>query len=125
MMHDEEDYYDDAEAWEEPRKSKSQRQRELHALLALTERALTLTDEKLAATGLNEKALQGFGPVGGTTDKAVLLLGIIIQMHHPRSLLGVGCCNNAIQEFFFQSGGFCIAFAVIYCQREKIERVFG
>ena len=60
MMHDEDDIYEDAEDWEEPRKSKSQRKRELYAILALTERALTLSDDKLAATGINEKALQAF-----------------------------------------------------------------
>lgn len=40
--------------------SKSQRKRELHQLLELTERALSLSDEKLAKTGINEKALGAF-----------------------------------------------------------------
>lgn len=37
--------------------SKSQRKRELQKLLQLTEKALTLSDDKLAKTGINEKAL--------------------------------------------------------------------
>ena len=37
--------------------SKSQRKRELQQLLQLTEKALSLSDEKLAKTGINEKAL--------------------------------------------------------------------
>jgi len=37
--------------------SKSQRKRELQQLLQLTEKALSLSDEKLAKTGINENAL--------------------------------------------------------------------
>jgi ribosome-associated protein len=39
--------------------SKSQRKRELQHLLQLTEKALSLSDEKLAKTGINDKALEG------------------------------------------------------------------
>lgn len=63
MMNDETDLYDDPEEWLDDRPSKSQRKRELQALLELTEKALELSDEKLAATGLNEKALQAFKEV--------------------------------------------------------------
>jgi ribosome-associated protein len=51
---------EDQEWNDEARKSKSQRKRELQALLELTEKALSLTDEKLAATGIDEKALLAF-----------------------------------------------------------------
>lgn len=60
MMHDEDDFYEDSQDTDDVRKSKSQRKRELHAILTLTEKALALSEEKLAATGLNEKALEGF-----------------------------------------------------------------
>lgn len=38
--------------------SKSQKKREMHDLLKLSEKALTLSDEKLQKTGLDEKILQ-------------------------------------------------------------------
>ena len=58
MMNDEfeiedEDFDEDLEQGP----SKSQRKRELQKLLQLTEKALSLSDDKLAKTGINEKAL--------------------------------------------------------------------
>ncbi len=49
----EDDYFEEAD----PGPSKSQRKRDLQKLLQLTEKALSLSDEKLAKTGINEKAL--------------------------------------------------------------------
>lgn len=50
--------FDDFEEEAEQGPSKSQRKRELQQLLQLTENALSLSDEKLAKTGINEKALE-------------------------------------------------------------------
>ena len=52
------DDYDDEDF--EPVVSKSQKKREMHQLLHLTEKALSLSDEKLSNTGLGEKILQAF-----------------------------------------------------------------
>ncbi len=49
------DFYEDEDIV-----SKSQKKREMHALLAMAESALQLTDEKLAQTGLDEKILGAF-----------------------------------------------------------------
>ena len=46
----------DEENLEQP-VSKSQKKREMHAILHLTEKALSLSDEKLAKTGLSENVL--------------------------------------------------------------------
>ncbi len=40
--------------------SKSQKKREMHELLHLTEQALTLSEEKLTSTGLDEQVLRAF-----------------------------------------------------------------
>jgi ribosome-associated protein len=52
----EDDDFDDDQL--EPVISKSQKKREMHQLLQLTEKALSLSDDKLAGTGLGDKALQ-------------------------------------------------------------------
>lgn len=56
---DENDFEDIDSDYVQPA-SKSQRKREMHALLALTEQALSLHAEKLAKTGINEKTLAAF-----------------------------------------------------------------
>ena len=43
--------------------SKSQKKREIHALLNMVEQALQLSDEKLSRTGLDEKILNAFTEV--------------------------------------------------------------
>lgn len=55
---DDENNYEDADFVQPV--SKSQKKREMHALLELTEKALLLHLEKLAKTGLNEKTLAAF-----------------------------------------------------------------
>jgi len=57
-MNDEYEIDDDFADEVEQGPSKSQRKRELQKLLQLTEKALSLSDEKLAKTGINEKALE-------------------------------------------------------------------
>ena len=56
-MNDEYEFDGDFEEEVEQGPSKSQRKRDLQKLLQLTEKALSLSDEKLAKTGINEKAL--------------------------------------------------------------------
>jgi ribosome-associated protein len=56
---DDDDYLED----ENPVVSKSQKKREMHALLKMVEHALQLSDDKLAQTGLDEKILGAFREV--------------------------------------------------------------
>jgi len=56
-MHESSDEKDLPTETDEQAASKSQKKREMHELLKLTEKALTLSDEKLTKTGLDEKVL--------------------------------------------------------------------
>jgi len=74
---------------------------------------------------LHEESLERFSPVRCATDKVVVHLCIVVQVHHPGSLLGICGRDDTAHTPGIKSGRLDIAFVVLNAQRENVKGISG
>ena len=62
---------------------------------------------------LHKESLDDFGFVGRPAHDVILRFGIVIEMHHPRSLLAVRSRDDPIEHLLIKSRRLYISFVVL------------